>query len=271
MKLTIQKIKDYLCSYFYRNIAKKKVYILCANDRFNYGDLLFPYILKHYFKGAFDKFIICSTTSSDMSQRGALKTKDFAVLTKMSALSFNTLIVGGGECIFCNWRDILNYVSDNVLDKDFLPPTVYPFTIKKSELRNLNCIIYNSVGCHQLNERIQLYESESNKQILESADYIAVRDSPTSLGMSKMNIVHHLCADSAILMSKIFDNVYLSLASSPQVKNIQTQRYLFFQIGFVHLKGKAKQYADILTNVYKEKNIHICFCPIGTARGHDDP
>lgn len=248
------------------------MYILCANDRFNYGDLLFPFIIEYYFKEHINQFIFCSTTESDLREYGAVPTKDFSCLTRLSPWYINILMIGGGECIFCNWKDILNYVGENITNiQDDHFPTKYPFTISKDELPNINLLMYNSVGCHQLNERQELYGDHINKEILGSADYIAVRDSPTSLGVSRMNLVHYICPDSAIIISKLFNKQYLDKHSSYTVKEIQQHEYLFFQIGLVHIKGNERVYANILNNIYKEKKLRICLCPIGTAKGHDDP
>ncbi len=268
LKSRIQKLKSLLRIKAFSK--PKRMYILCANDRFNYGDLLFPFILKEYFKSTVDDFVVCSTTSSNMSDKGALPTEDFSCLTKFSRKYTNILIIGGGECIFCNWQDILGYVStENTTEKAF--PTQYPFTISKDELRNLDLVMYNSVGCHQLNEREDLYSDIQNKNILKTSDYIAVRDSPSSLGISRMNLVHYRCADSAILMSKVFCRTYLENAISAKAKAVQSGRYIFFQMGLVHLKGRAKTYAEILNNITRETGLNICLCPIGTAIGHDDP
>ncbi len=256
-----------------KKLYARRMYILSANDRFNYGDLLFPYILKEYFKDYVRDFVVCSTMPSDMTDRGALKTEGFSCLLRLRKCINNILVVGGGECIFCGWQDILGYVlSDEDLVKIKTKyPTQYPFTIGRKELKNLNYILYNSVGCHQLNERTDLYLNPVNKAILDSADYIAVRDSPTSLGMSRMNVFHYLCADSAILMSKVFSTESLKSKVSSTVSTIQKSKYIFFQMGLVHVKGREKEYAQILKNIAQQTGLNICMCPIGTAIGHDDP
>lgn len=248
------------------------MYILCASDRFNYGDLLFPFIVRNYFKDIIDRFVICSTTESDMSDRGALVTESFHVLQEMKSRQLNILMIAGGECIFCDWKDILGYVrKENESDAKRSFPTRYPFTISKKELPHLDIILYNSVGCHQLNERKELYDNTENKKILKSADYISVRDNATSLGMNRLKLVHYCCPDSAILISRLFDSAYLNKRVSSVVKDIQKMKYLFFQIGLVHLKSWTKDFSEILSNIAVEKDVHLCLCPIGTALDHDDP
>lgn len=257
---------------FIRRVLRRKIYILSANDRFNYGDLLFPYILMHYLPQYREQMVVCSTTESDLSESGALPTKDFSVLEHMSVFRRNVVIVGGGECLFCSWNDILGYVRENSSRSTDRFPTRYPFTIAKKELKHLDVMIYNAVGCHQLNEKKELYGNEENKEILADSDYISVRDSPTSLGISRMGLEHTLCPDSAILMSRVFPKRSLSDRVSEQTRLAQQRGpYLFFQIGLVHMKTWIEDYVKVLCRVYLEKGLHLCLCPIGTAIGHDDP
>lgn len=246
----------------------KKIYILCANDRFNYGDLLFPFILEEYLKDVVDEFVICSTTESDLSARGALPTMGYEVLEALSPENKNILIIGGGECLYARWSDILGYVSKDSYEYHKFP-TKYPFTIDKSELENLDCVLYNSIGCHQLYECPDSF-IKKDLSILNSADYISVRDTPSSLGIRGYGIKHYKCADSAILMSKLFDIGYLKNKSSNFINDIISKKYIFFQIGLIHVKGRAKEYAQILNEVIKETGIQVCMCPIGTAIGHED-
>lgn len=255
-----------------RIMCKKTMYIHCASDRFNYGDLLFPHIVTRYFRDVIDDFVICSTTESDLTDRGALKTEGFHVLQEMKPFRYNILVVAGGECIFCDWKDILGYVreeSESDGERDY--PTRYPFTISKQELSHIDRLLYNSVGCYQLDEKEELYSSVRNREIMKSADYVSVRDKTTYSGMNRLKVKNYCYPDSAILLSRLYDIAYLQKYTTNIVKEVQKKRYLFFQIGLVHLKLWAKNFAEILSHVAEEKNIHLCFCPIGTALGHDDP
>lgn len=247
------------------------MYIHCASDRFNYGDLLFPYVVVGYFKDIIDDFIICSTTESDLSDRGALKTEGFHVLQEMNPLHYNILMVAGGECIFCEWKDILGYVrEDTEPNAEKIYPTRYPFTISKQELPHIDRLLYNSVGCHQLDEREDLYGNAQNRDIMASADYVSVRDKTTSSGMNRLKVDHYCSPDSAILLSRMYDATYLQGRTTHIVREVQKKRYLFFQIGLVHLKLWTRDFAEILSRIAAEKNVHLCLCPIGTALGHDD-
>ncbi len=247
---------------------KTVVYVLAASDRFNYGDLLFPYIVRHYIGAKADEMHFVSTTASDLSERGALPTEAFEVLTRMSPDVRNVLIVAGGECLFSGWPDIMEYVGR---DADSVPhPTRYPYTIGKKELPHLNAVVYNSVSCTALYTIIDLRRNQWNKEVLRSADYIAVRDSMTSKGLWKMMQWHRLCPDSAIMMGEVFSKAFLQQKTAPRIKAIRSHRYVFFQIGLRYLGDHAAQLAAMLKYIALSQEVHICLCPIGTAPGHDD-
>ena len=142
---------------------------MCANDRFNYGDLLFPFIIRHYLDDEVDEVVVCSTTESDLSLRGALPTKPFSVLQKMSPYRKNYLIIGGGECIFVDWQPILDFIKADLVYEKSSFPTKYPFTIGKRELPNLEGMIYAV-------PRMSLYVKKSAEIVSIVLDFVAEDD-----------------------------------------------------------------------------------------------
>ena len=61
-------------------MKKKRLYIYAPNDRFNYGDLLFPYVLRFYFRKYFDDIVYVSTSESDLSNLGGIPTVGYKAL-----------------------------------------------------------------------------------------------------------------------------------------------------------------------------------------------
>ena len=106
---------------------KKRLYILAPNDRFNYGDLLFPHIITYYFSKIFDDVVYVSTTASDLSEKGGIKTKEYSELFKTDKEWENHLIVAGGESLCVRWFTILSYIFPWV---DYL----YRFSSKVSKI-----------------------------------------------------------------------------------------------------------------------------------------
>lgn len=268
---------------------KKKLYILAPNDRFNYGDLLFPYIIKHYFSSDFDDFIYVSTTKSNLSDKGGFITEKHNILYKLSPNSENHLIVAGGESLCAEWLNILSFIypwvdfvnrlsrkiSSNlnkkcelIVKKILGYKTRYPFSIGKYELPNLKTISYNALGGTFLRNSNEL-DSKDVKKILNSVDYFTVRDGITSAALTKRNINNNICPDTAILMDEVFsEDILLSnISISPSIIN---NNYIFFQGKPGHWDGNYELASLQLTELSKVTNCKICLCPIGMALGHTD-
>lgn len=274
--------------------GRKILYILAPNDRFNYGDLLFPYIIKHYLAGCVDEFTCCSTTDSDLSARGGDKTRGLRILNRLNARNKNILVVAGGESLLVNWECILSYVFpliDSVIRSSYKPirkffgnityfllpywlklkgiMTSFPYTIGRNELRHLHMVLYNSVGGTELRSLPKALTKES-LFLLTDSDYLAVRDNLTNEILSEYGVSSSLVADSAILMSEIFDNVYLDIRTTLTKDLFQDSPYVFFQIN----NGIAsRDYIKVVKQLQEIREItkcKICLCPIGTALGHED-
>lgn len=280
----------------------KRIYILAPNDRFNYGDLIFPYILKHYLSDITEDLVFCSTSRSDLSTKGGLKTESYTTLYKMDYNHENHLIIAGGESLFANWNVILSYsvkkasqiqyqlnrvyyhtrlltkmseytrdkIIDYVFKQVFHFKTKYPFTIGKHELPNLSSLYYNSVGNVNLLKDKRNY-SETNRKILSDSDYISVRDNSTSEYLQKLGINHTVAPDCAILMSEVFTEDFLFSKIRAEISNMYKERkYIFFQINDVVWSQNKVAIIQQLSSIIDKANYTICLCPIGTAMGHCD-
>lgn len=289
-------------SYTEDNIMAKKIYILAPNDRFNYGDLIFPYILRHYLSDITDDIVFCSSTESDLSSLGGIKTESFKVLYDMDKEHENYIIVAGGESLLVSWWPILSYVSkkadriqfqinriyyhlkpichindgfrnrciDWFLKPIFKFKTKYPFSIRKDEIHNLNGLYYNSVGNVYLSGNPKNLTKE-NKQLLDSADYISVRDEKTSTFLNNLGVNHKIVPDTAILMSELFSESYLYSKLRPDFQEtFKSKDYVFFQINHITWSKDKSVIIEQLSSILESTGISICLCPIGTAMGHQD-
>lgn len=273
---------------------KKRLYILAPNDRFNYGDLLFPHIITYYFSKIFDDVVYVSTTASDLSEKGGIKTKEYSELFKTDKEWENHLIVAGGESLCVRWFTILSYIfpwvdylyrfSSKVSKiplgcyfKDicasfvkyvFKTKTCFVFSVGKNELPQFKTIAYNALGGSWLLHSDEL-DNPKVQEILKSVDYFAVRDNETSKALTLRHIKHSICPDSAILMSEVFNEDILR-AKITVSKDIINSNYIFFQGNLSLWKGKYDLAANQLINISKVLGCTICLCPIGTALGHSD-
>ena len=275
---------------------KKCLYLLSPSDRFNYGDMLFSYILKHYLKDSVDLIMNCSTSESDYSAFGAMPTLGYNEIFRADPSSKNHLIVAGGECLFVDWLVIQSFLYKDIhfLGKKIsnLPhlfvlkslvcrllklyakivyhsKTRFPFTVGLFEIKNFSSVMYNSVGCVGLQHKKKLLKCDLNKKIMQSAAYVSVRDSATSKGLDMMGVSYRRVPDCAILMSDVFTDSFLEERRSSRL-SLKKGDYIFFQINMLSSKGKEKFFASILNDVAVEYNKKILLCPIGTALGHED-
>lgn len=278
-------------------MSKKKLYVLSPSDRFNYGDMLFPYILKHYLGHAVDEIVNCATVVSDLSDRGGMPTLGYTELFEANATEDNFLVVAGGESLFSSWLAILSFIYSDIdeklkrirslpnipllhyvcmaylnymLKKQYALKTRYPFTLGLYELPHFKAILYNSVGSVGLANNKRIINSKVLRHLLSSASYLAVRDNGTCRGLEKMRVQHNLYPDSAILMSEVFsDNFLINNKSIPKIP-FDKGCYVFFQINMLSANGKEKFFAKIIADINKRMGIPFVLCPIGTALGHCD-
>ncbi len=271
---------------------KKRLYILAPNDRFNYGDLLFPYILRHYFSNYFDDIKFVSTTKSDLSEKGGMPTEDYSTLFEVDKDWENHLIVAGGESLCVRWLIILSFVNkrvyyigklasktsrflgkysfeifSNIVDYLFKTKTYYVFSVGKNEMPHFKTIAYNALGGSWLLRKKKF--DRKTIDILSSVDYFSVRDGDTSNALKKNGIKHFICPDTAIMMSEVFSEEYLLKKLSIQPQQFD-EKYIFFQ-GNYHLWKNVEELAvQQLVELQSKTKSKLCFCPIGTAFGHSD-
>lgn len=278
-------------------MKKKKLYLLSPSDRFNYGDMIFPYILQYYLGDVVSEIVNCSSTLSDLSDKGGMPTLAFDELYKADAQDDNYLIVAGGESLFTTWPVILSFIYKDVAEKvgriEKLPriPFLYrayqtyiryyvskhyatkssfPFTIGLSEIPNFKAIMYNSVGAVCLSENKDIIKSRKCKSILKSSAYVSVRDTRTSAALKEMEVKHQVCPDSAILMSEIFSDAFLESHKSIDCMPYRKSKYAFFQINMLSAQGNEHYFGEMLGDIYRKYNVNFVFCPIGTALRHSD-
>lgn len=277
-------------------MKKKKLYILSPSDRFNYGDMLFPYILNHYLGTAVDEIVNCASTKSDLSDRGGLPTVGYYSIYEADKTDDNYLIVAGGESLFVPWSVILSFIYKDVeekvntlyalpkipmlhriyhtylnhyIKKTYQVRNQYPFTPSLHEFPCFKSIMFNSVGAACLLDRKDIIRNKSCKRILDSASYMAVRDRGTGKALDKMEVKYHLYPDSAILMSEVFSDSYIEARQTIN-ESMPKGKYIFFQVNLASAKGKEAFWGNLITTVFRKTNIKFLLCPIGTALGHSD-
>lgn len=274
----------------------KKLHVLAPSDRFNYGDLLFPFMLKYCLEDKYDSIDYYSTTRSDLSRIKSLPTKGPDDLNNMDEEDENVLIVAGGESFLAGWGSISSFVKPymgviaksmalRLIKKISIPfahslynyigrksvvgKTMFPFCIGAHEIAGLNRVYYNSLG--GCNVPDFLIGSEKTKKILHSVSCISVRDKYTHEICNKHGINSKLVPDSAIIMSDVFSEDFFDENVSDSVRKFaKSEEYVYFQInkelGLKHIECIVKK----LEAVHEQTGKLICLCPIGLALRHED-
>lgn len=265
--------------------GKRQVIFYGAFDRYNYGDNLMPILLEMYFekfhpeKTSELEFIFSSIMDSDLSRYDC---KSSIAMTKLLKIkSGSTVIIVGGEVLGADVGTLFMHVQENLFiskilrkARRFFPGLLlycakmcyksewnYPYIPNKKSFSNSVKVVYNTVGG---------WPHESQCSILESADYISVRDERTFQalpGVSKRKLV----PDSVLMVSKVADLEFVSSKVRSEIKDaVANKKFIAVQACPYKVRFSAKELADELSTIVKNKNTDVILLPIGYASGHDD-
>lgn len=253
----------------------KKVFILCASDRFNYGDLLFPIITKKELEkyGNFEIHNV-STTKSDLTSAGALKTESYRTLYQDYTCPKPTLIVAGGEVLGAGWSVLYSFIYKwfyhvrlRTKNKERLELIVQkllrqsqnpmPFVPISDKIVENYKIVYHGVGGDGIGSS---KFKERLKSVFPNSKYLSVRDNETykdiNLNYPKCNLT--LTQDCALLMSDYF--------TFSKTKS----KYIAFQVGHTKHESKLNEINLSLQKLYEQTGMPVKFVSIGNCPGHDD-
>lgn len=273
----------------------KKIALLGAFDRDNYGDILFPIIIEAWFKKNNYKFSYnyYGLIESDLRSIGGKKTKSINDFYN----DYNdVIIVVGGQVLNAKWSSMhLNLIDSNMMQNIYKIVykilgsqrsnrfsqwklkglTMFPWIISKEVSKGAK-VIYNSVGGTRFNN-FSKFELATLKNDLDSSSYISVRDRVTYEKLDNMNLKNiEISPDSAIIMSELFDVKNLKQITSKRIIEIVDKykhgnsKYICFQIGKHYGRGNEKLIAEQLIGVSKRFNMSLVLLPIGKAAGHED-
>ena len=269
-----------------------EIAILGALDRYNYGDLLFPLILRHYLKTKGTNAIIScyGLIGADYEQVGSVRVRPFHEFYRRyleDTKSKNVIIIAGGRVMapragtlysFIRSTPLLNVIglaaqvfhlpnpADRIAQRKLqITWGDFPFCPTRPNQKTL--LIYNAVGG---NARLvpQLLPAVSQ------ADSISIRNPAlfTRLKeeLSEKNVM--LCPDSAAVMSRLWPLNWLRDRMSPQVAAILKD----YPDGYIVVQLKNK-YQRCLTQIAHELNqlchqsrLPLVLVPLGRAARHED-
>ena len=222
-----------------------KIAIVGAFDRYNYGDLLMPYIVKneleHLFPNEKLKFDYYGLVESNMEYCGGYNTRK---LSEIYTKYYDAIILDGGDILNVTWSDMflnlqnnmftifffkclrkLSYNTSDIIAKKILNgKTCKPWILDKNKLK-CKSLIYNTVDGTIKNEMLlKVYDC------IKNIDYISVRNEQVYNYIKEINSNCSLTPDSVINLSKVFDTLEIEKKVSKDIKDfVKENSYYIFQ------------------------------------------
>lgn len=267
-----------------------EIAILAAIDRYNYGDLLFPLILREYLQNIEGVNIgYYGLVDADFESCGSIKTRSFSEFYEQYAKSSqpNIVIIGGGCVIGCQAGKLYSFLRPTPMLNLYsllsrilhLPDPANAIARKKlnikwgryplcpAKVNDKTLLIYNAVG-----DKFKPYPDLISN--FRDAKYFSVRNSKlydsleAVLEKSKLA----LCPDSATVMSLIWPQEKLRDMASDDVTDILSNHkggYIVFQAKLKMMR-RIKTIKRQLIRLYNETGLPIILLPIGRAHRHED-
>jgi len=268
-------------------MSKQKIILYGAFDRYNYGDILIPIILRKYLKdNCFMNIEYCSIKNADLTHSGGFKCN--ALYSPQNIPKDSTIIVVGGEVLNVDWTSITSYfmgwfgnrcirIARLVFPRTWINLLCikimnggfkYPFLIEKSNILNPINVIYNGVGGVSMKA-----SDESIKSLLLDADLVSVRDSNSNhILESKWGINNRLTPDIANAVSKFYPRNELLKSTSIKTKAFISDNqngYFCFQMAQQYTNKGLSVIVDSLSKILSA-GTSIALLPLGIVSGHED-
>lgn len=258
----------------------RRVFVLSASDRFNYGDLLFPIVAKKQLEKEFE-VVNTAIVRTNLAELGALPTMPYGSLyqRRQGTNSRDAILVAGGEVLGSDWATLYSYVSPafrkvydffaarrttrrgfEVVVRNLLGHAEpVPFVPSRDTLLDEVDFFFHAVGgcdTHESEHRTQV------KKVFTRSRYVSAREEDTynsiKTGLGCSNVV--LTPDSAILMSDYYPKRPSSVGGN----------YLCFQMRGHRYQDHLGVVREQLDQLAAQSGRHIVLLSIGNCPGHDD-
>ena len=222
-----------------------KIAVVGAFDRYNYGDLVMPLIVKREIEKTFTnqkiEFDFYGLAESNMEYCCGINTKKLLDIYKTK---YDGVILDGGDILSVTWSDmylnlqsnkVLIYIfkclrkisydfSNKVARKILKGQTYSPWVLDKSKL-NCNYLIYNTVDGKISNQQLKKIYND-----IKQIDYISIRNYSVYEEIKKLNENCYMFPDSVINLSKTIDGFEIESHVSNEIKNfVKNNDYYIFQ------------------------------------------
>lgn len=275
---------------------KPVVAVVGAFDRFNFGDLLFPHMVRFGFEklGIEAEFRNFSLRAADFRTRGGVVTKPLGSLKTADLPHGSLVVVAGGEMLSARWLDAFAGLAGprRTLAAKILARTIgvepvdrlcrkllrgnrpLPWVLDAGDLGHEGPVSYNAVGGIGIAGLPEALREEARAR-LRSAAYIGVRDPQTKADLEgwDLRVEVGLTPDSAVLAPEVFPVAELLSAASETARAALSRLgpdYLVLQVGRYPAWGRVSALADQIRRIHHETGFGILLLSLGQAAGHED-
>lgn len=244
-----------------------KTILYGAFGRYNFGDMLFPYVIEKLLIQNNTKIDLeyCDILSRDMSRHGGHKVKSIVDFLDYSD-SINVIHVGG-ETSGCPMQFAINMFNPDKNDPNIakLKKLSKPaYILGKTDFLKPNKFILNSAGGFSM----QACEKFKNY------DYISLRDHDSFKKVIENKLENSIhCVDSAILTKRFFENTIAERDNSEHIRDIHKSvgsSYIAVQIKEGFYNNNKNSIIKCLHDIISENNLPLVFFAAGTAPAHDN-
>jgi hypothetical protein len=267
--------------------SARKVALIGAYDRFNYGDLLFPVVtskcLTDSGTGAVPEAF--SLRGADLRKFGAMLTSSLSRLNRSGGLSTGDVaIFNGGGTLAADWTYIFSntvgHTAGRVLDiaerllgrarmndlvrTAFRSTSPLPFVGGHEDFPSGVKVAYNAVGGSEIVRLAPALQHAVAKR-LEQADFLSVRDNKSAAIITGLRPGAELrvAPDSAVVMSTLYPVPALESASRAAVVSALTGDYLCFQCYRQYESRQEEALVRLIEGVYRRFGLPVLLLPIG--------
>ena len=263
-----------------------------AFDRFNFGDLLFPRVLKRALEGleAGAPAAYFSTRSCDLEKAGGVVSRSLDTLATEDPDPRDRLVFAGGEILDAGWagtyaalstpkkafaiKALDRFAGGETLARRLLGSTrQHPWVPSAAESGGRRTLYWSVGGCGL--DRLPRRRQDYLRRRLGEALDLSVRDPRTQEILRSWGIDARLAPDGVVLVSDLFplDELLqgLSSPSSRLLRDLGKEGYICLQLGRYPSRGHLLEIAAEVRSLFAATRLPILLLPLGFASAHEDP
>lgn len=272
------------------------VAVIGAFDRFNFGDLLFPHVVRSAFERlGIDAAHRCySIRGADLRHRGGVKTRPLVALRDEALPRESLVVLAGGELLTARWSDAYLGLAgprrtlaakivakligvgamDRVCRRLLAGDRPMPWVLDADDLGRDVPIAYNGVGGVGIGGLPGSLRKAARARLVHAA-FLGVRDPETMDDLNRWNLPLdvRLTPDCAVLASEVYSREGLNGRMSEDTRTALARLgagYMVFQAGRYPAWGRVDILADQIRSIHSETGLGVLLLPLGQAPGHED-